>query len=143
MEKTSIKSLEQLLGKWKEEVPKEGYSSSIQIRSYKLYAKKINEYSADDVRFMIVQRIGLKILVPIALNYLKDNLLLETNYYEGDLLHSLLMVPKPFWKSNLNLYSEVYQILIKNKDVLSKLNPYYEADKKLIQDYNAFLQVLI
>lgn len=143
MKKTSIKSLEQLLGKWKEEIPKEGYSSSIQMRSYKLYGEKIKDYSADDVRFMIVQRIGLEILVPIALNYLKDNLLFETSYYEGDLLHSLLMVPKPFWKSNLTLYSEVYQILLKNKDVLSKLNPYYEADKKLIQDYNAFLQVLI
>lgn len=143
MEKTSIKSLEQLLGKWKEEVPKEGYSSSIQIRSYKLYSKKINDYSPDDVRFMIVQRIGLKILVPIALNYLKENLLLETNYYEGDLLHSLLIIPKAFWESNLNLYSELYQILLKNKDVLSKLNPNYEADKKLIQDYNTFLRVLI
>lgn len=143
MKKSSVKSLEQSLGKWKEEVPKEGYSSSIQIRSYKLYSKIINDYSTDDIRFMILQRIGLKILVPVALNYLKDNLLLEAKYYEGDLLHSILIIPKPFWTSNLNLYSELYQLLLKNKDLLLKLNSYYEADKKLIQDYNLFLQVLI
>ncbi len=136
------KSLEQILGKWKNEIPKEGYSSSIQLRTYNLYGKKVADFSIDDIRFMIVQRIGLKLLASIALNYLNDNVLVEASYYEGDLLHSLLTAPKSFWESNLNLYSELYQILLKNKEVLSGLNPYYESDKKLIQDYNQFLQVL-
>jgi hypothetical protein len=142
MKNITSKRLDQLLGKWKDELPREGYSSSIQMRSYNLYGKTIDDFSVDDIRFMIVQRIGLNYLIPLALNYLKNNLLLEANYYEGDLLHSILMLPKQFWEKNLNLYSDVYQILLQNKDVLQKLDPYYEADKKLINDYRFFLQIL-
>lgn len=137
------KKLVQLLGAWKDEIPRENYSSSIQLRSYKLYTTRISDYTTDDVRFMIIQQLGLKYLVPIALNYLKEDLLLETGYYEGDLLHSVLIIPKKFWEKNLILYSEVYKILLASRDVLTKLDPYYDADKKLIKDYNSFLQVLI
>jgi len=137
------KNFTQLLGAWKDEIPRENYSSSIQLRSYKLYTTRVSDYTTDDVRFMTIQELGLKYLVPVALNYLKENLLLETCYYEGDLLHSVLIIPKKFWEKNLILYSEVYQILLGNKDVLAKLDPYYDADKKLIKDYNLFLQVLI
>jgi CDI immunity proteins len=143
MTKSTNKSLEKLLGKWEIEIPRESYSSSIQLRAYNLYTRKISDFEIDDIRFMIVQRIGLEFLVPRALDFLKNNILVKTNYYEGDLLHGVLITPALFWKSNHKLHSQFYEILLKNKDVLSGLNPYYEAERKLIQDYNQFLQVLI
>ncbi|HEX2532373.1 MAG TPA: contact-dependent growth inhibition system immunity protein, partial [Chitinophagaceae bacterium] len=60
-----MESLSNFLGKWPKEIPVQGQASSIQLRSYQLYAKRIGDYSTDDLRFMIGQEIGLDILVPI------------------------------------------------------------------------------
>lgn len=133
------RSLEELSGKWKSEIPKEGYSSSIQLRTYKLYGQKLNEYGHDDIRFMIGQQVGLPYLVPIALHILQEDLLVDACYYEGDLLHALLVAPKAFWQNHLNLYSALCRMLLANKERLSCLDPKYEADKKLMQDVDRFL----
>ena len=126
-------------GKWKFEIPKEGYSSSIQLRTYHLYKKDLSEFELDDIRFMIVQKVGLDHLVPIALNFLKENLLTEAYYYEGDLLHSLLLIPKSFWEGNTALYKEALNVLLSNKDQLATLNVRYDVDKKLLQAYEQFI----
>ena len=136
-------SLEKLLGKWKGEIPRENYSSSIQIRTYKLYFKKIKDFEADDVRFIIGQEIGLKYLVPIALEYLERDILFEALYYEGDMLKVVLLLPKEFWKKNLKLYGKVYECLLSNKDRLDTLDPSFESDRKLIKEYNDFLKILV
>lgn len=64
------------------------------------------------------------------LSYLRDNLLLYANYYEGDMLNSLLIIPKSFWQSSRKLYREVYELISENRDVLSKLKPNDPTDKK-------------
>ena len=143
MKNIQDKSLQKLIGRWEGEIPKENYSSSIQLRTYNLYLERIKNYDIDDIRFMIGQNIGLKYLVPIALNYLQKNILIEANYYEGDLLKVVLLLPKDFWKSNLKLYSQVYQLLLSNKDSLDQLDSSFESDRKLIKQYNEFLKVLI
>ncbi len=143
MKNIENKSLNGLIGNWQGEIPQENYSSSIQLRTYNLYFKRIKDYEIDDIRFMIGQEIGLKHLVPIALSYLKDNILLEANYYEGDLLKVILLLPKSFWKKNLKLYSEVYQVLIKNKGPLSNLDLSFETDRKLAKEFDDFLKIVI
>ena len=137
------KSLSQLIGRWKLEIPKEGHSSSIQLRTYELYSRKLQDYELDDIRFMIIQKQGLKYLIPIALVYLKEELLVEAMYYEGDVLSSVLLVDRTFWVKNLKLYSEVYQVLLENKEKLSALNPKYEADRNLLKQCEQFLKELI
>lgn len=143
MKRNKDKSLSQLIGQWKSEIPKEGYSSSVQLRTYELYFKKIEEYDLDDIRFMLIQQQGMKYLIPIALNYLEKDLLTEAGYYEGDVLSSVLSADKAFWVKNLKLYNEVYQVLLTNKDKLSSLNPKYEADRNLLKHCDQFLKELI
>lgn len=135
-------TLKKYIGKWKAEIPKEDISSSIQIRTYELYHKKIENYDLDDVRFMIVQKVGLKFLVPIALQYLREDILLEAMYYEGDLLSAVLSLENFFWKKNLKLFSETYQILLSNKQVFDELNLSYESDRKLKKLCDNFLKTL-
>ena len=136
-------SLKQLIGKWKGEIPIENESSSIQLRTYELYHKRIENFDADDIRFMIGQKIGLKYIIPIALHYLKEDILIETIYYEGDLLKVVLLLDNAFWKKNLKLYSEVYQLLLSNKELLDKLDLSFESDRKLKKQCNDFLKILI
>ncbi|MCF2876118.1 MULTISPECIES: contact-dependent growth inhibition system immunity protein [unclassified Tenacibaculum] len=142
MKNIENKSLQDLLGKWKGEVPKRDSSSSIQIRTYNLYSKKIKDFDIDDLRFMLGQEVGSKYILPIAMKYLKENILIEANYYEGDLLSSILLLPKSFWKKNIKFYSEVYSLLLSNRDSLSNLDMSFDVDRDLVKQYENFLQIL-
>ncbi|RZN80603.1 MAG: hypothetical protein EVB11_11500 [Winogradskyella sp.] len=137
------KSLKELFEKWRGEIPKEDYSSQVQLRTYNLFLKKINEYEIDDLRFMIGQQYGLKYLLPIAINYLEEDIMTEGLYYEGDLLNAVFHIPKYFWKKNLKSYSKIYEILLNNKSIIDDLNTEFEANRDLISDREKFLKILI
>lgn len=140
MKNITHRSLAQIEENWKFEIPREGYSSSIQLRSYKLYNRRIADYSVDDIRFMIGQEIGAEYLIPIAFNYLRDDLLLDACYYEGDLLNSILSLPEVFWKENPSLYRELYNILLSNNDVLEKLDLSFETDRRIKKSVKNFVE---
>lgn len=60
--------------------------------------KKLRNLNAEDLRLLIGQKIGLEHLVPLALNLLEKDLLCAGALYRGDLLHSVLSVPKSYWQ---------------------------------------------
>jgi hypothetical protein len=63
---------------------------------------------------MIGQQIGLDYLVPLAIETLENDLFAEGNYYEGDLLKSVLSIRTDFWQNN-NQHWKTVNELIKNK----------------------------
>jgi hypothetical protein len=60
---------------------------------------------------MIGQSIGLRWLVPLALEMLKQNPLAEADLYPGDLLNSVLAVESDFWDREWEWCKEVQQVL--------------------------------
>ncbi len=138
------RSISQLLGNWKGEVPQKSTSSSIQLRTYELYHKRIAQYSVDDIRFMLIQEIGSDFLVAKALAHLEDDILVEASYYEGDLLSSLLKLNSDFWKGNEEHYKRLKKVIAANEDrLLLKLDMSLETDRALskgIKDFNQLSQ---
>lgn len=63
---------------------------------------------------MIGQEIGLYFLMPLAIETLTDNLFAEGDYYEGDLLKSVLDVDTKFWDDNKDYWQQLNE-LIKNR----------------------------
>ncbi len=63
---------------------------------------------------MIGQQIGLPFLIPIALEKLETDLLMDTEFYEGDLLSNVLNIDTSFWDKNKFLWTQLDN-LIKNK----------------------------
>ena len=57
---------------------------------HRLRRKPIEEFSTEDLRIMIGQNIGLKYLVPRALEVLRKNPLAAGDFYEGDLLSAVI-----------------------------------------------------
>jgi CDI immunity proteins len=92
---------------WKENE----YESSLVERCHALRKVALNNFSIDDLRVMIGQEIGLKYLVPIALEKLEINLFVEGNYYEGDLLKQLLEINTGFWDENKEHYISFYDLI--------------------------------
>ena len=69
-------------------------------RCIALRSKPLQEYTVEDLRLSIGQRIGLTWLVPLALAQLQLNLYAEGDYYPGDLLSSVSQLPDSYWQEN-------------------------------------------
>ena len=49
---------------------------------------------------LLAQRVGLEVVVPLALERLEENPLAEGDFYPGDLLVAALRVPPAYWQSH-------------------------------------------
>lgn len=79
-----------------------------------LRKKQLQDFTTEDLRIMIGQEIGLYFLMPLAIETLTDNLFAEGDYYEGDLLKSVLDVDTKFWDDNEDHWQQLNE-LIKNR----------------------------
>jgi hypothetical protein len=79
-----------------------------------LRKKQLQNFTTEDLRVMIGQEIGLYFLLPLAIETLTDNLFAEGDYYEGDLLKSVLDVDTKFWHDNKDYWQQLNE-LIKNR----------------------------
>ena len=59
---------------------------------------------------MIGQNIGLNFLIPLAIDELKQNKLAEGDFYEGDLLKSVLTSDTDYWKMEKENWSLVVNL---------------------------------
>lgn len=83
-----------------------------------IFNKKIKDFDAENLRVLIGQNMFLDICIPMALEFLREDPMIETIYYPGDLLTNVLSVPLSFWQENLRLKEEIKSILISNKDFI-------------------------
>jgi len=120
------KSIENLEKKNWGEVPSD--ESSIVVRAMKLRKIPLEEFSIDDIRFMIGQEIGLQYVLILAIELLKENILTEGNYYEGDLLNSIFQIKKENWK-DITKHWDTIDLLINDKiNELRDLRPRLKID---------------
>ena len=81
------KTLEQLDG---EDWGEPGYNSGLVTRVLSLRKKPLNEFTAGDLRIIIGQKFNLEELMPLAIEQLQNDILIEADLYPGDLLKSVL-----------------------------------------------------
>lgn len=142
MKNINNKSLEQLIGPWQEEVPIENYNSSIEWRRYQLYRTPLEHFSIDDVRFMILQQLGLEFLIPKAVGQLEHRILVEGNYYRGDLLNSIFQIPASFRPAHRRLYNMVLDVLTDQQAVLDNIPRMSKIDTEILKNRERFLKAL-
>ncbi len=99
------------------------YDSHLVKTCHQLRKKPIKNFEIEDLRIMIGQNIGLKFLIPIALDRLKFNILAEGDYYEGDLLKAVLTCEKVFWINESELTKELDAIISDNEEILKEQEP--------------------
>jgi contact-dependent growth inhibition (CDI) system CdiI-like immunity protein len=67
---------------------------------HRLRRKPVGALSAEDLRMLIAQRVGLDVLVPRALVRLEGDPLAEGDFYPGDLLVATLKTPVDYWATH-------------------------------------------
>jgi hypothetical protein len=73
------------------------YDSHVVVTCHKLRKIQLKKFSIEDLRIMIGQQIGLKYLIPLAIEKLQADLFAEGDYYPGDLLQNIFNVNADFW----------------------------------------------
>lgn len=132
MEKLKL-SLQELENDYWEDID---YPTDLVKRCHELRKIPLAEYNVDDLRFMIGQNQGLQYLIPPAFNLLENSILIEGDYYEGDLLASVLMASPDFWRNNPALWESVY-LLVQNE------SEFIKDDTELSQEIKLELLSLI
>jgi hypothetical protein len=66
-------------------------------RVHALRRTPVADLSPDDLRVLLGQRVGVAVVLPIALERVAADPLLEGDYYPGDVLNALLGLGREFW----------------------------------------------
>ena len=67
---------------------------------HELRRRPVGQLGTEDLRVLVAQRVGLDVVVPLALARLEENPLAEGDFYPGDLLVAVLRVPQAYWRSH-------------------------------------------
>jgi hypothetical protein len=97
--------------------PPKGSTTMID-RVYRLRTIQIERLEPKDLRLLIGQEVGLRFLIPVALKILRNNLFVDSEFYEGDLLQNVIKVDSSFWDTNKELKKQFDDLL----------KPYSEED---------------
>ncbi len=72
---------------------------------------QIEKLAVKDIRLLVGQGVGLKFLIPLALDILGDDLFTEAEFYRGDLLQKVMNVDNDFWTNNTLLKVQLEDML--------------------------------
>ena len=85
--------------------------TSLVTRCLRLRKVPIGDFTPGDLRLMIGQREGLMFLVPLAVEQLRADPLVDASYYPGDLLCAVLGVGREFWHRHAEQMASVAEII--------------------------------
>lgn len=80
----------------------------------------LKELSHDNVRLLIGQRVGLVYLVPLAIEALRTEPLVEATFFQGDLLSAVMRVNQSFWSTHEELAVDakgIAQLALKSSEI--------------------------
>lgn len=95
------------------------YDSYLVTTCHRLRKKQLKDFGIEDLRIMIGQNLGLKFLIPLAIDRLKENILAEGDFYEGDLLKAVLTSDANYWKEDKEYWTKTIDLFNDNIETLN------------------------
>jgi hypothetical protein len=118
----------------------DGDSSLVQKVLF-LRNKPLKQFTIEDLRLLIGQNFNLEILIPLALDRLKENILAEGDFYEGDLLNSVLRIDANYWTNHQGQHAMLKGLYQKKRDLFDSDNSFRKIRKSFDSfDQNSLLQ---
>lgn len=82
----------------------------------------LQDFTTENLRMMIGQKISLFFLVPLALETLDQDPLSEGHFYAGDLLNAVLSVPESYWRLHTEQCEVLRRVFIRAKTMQTELD---------------------
>lgn len=119
------------------------YDSYLIKTCYQLRKKPLRDFTIEDLRIMIGQNINLNFLIPLAIEKLKENILAEGDFYEGDLLKNVLTSEREYWLSNKNDWQIVCELFQQNFKILKQFETTKEIRNDWFDNFDKFKEIVI
>lgn len=87
------------------------YQSSLVTTCHRLRRKPLNRFTEEDLRIMIGQKISLSYLIPLTIERLEEDPLVEACFFRGDLLAVVLRVEATFWAAQPESFKRFCEII--------------------------------
>jgi len=117
------------------------YGSHLTTTCHRLRKIQLKDFETEDLRIMIGQNIGLKYLIPLAIKTLEENILADGDFYEGDLLKSVLTSDIEYWKVENENWTLVCSIFNENIGLIEKEAMKYNTGKQIIKSFKEFKKI--
>ncbi|MBK8520183.1 MAG: contact-dependent growth inhibition system immunity protein [Ferruginibacter sp.] len=117
------------------------YDSYLVKTCHQLRKKTLKDFTIEDLRIMIGQNINLEFLIPLAIEKLKEDILAEGNYYEGDLLNNVLNSEKQYWLSNKTNWQTVCKLFDQNIIRLKEFDTTNEIKSTWFENFKIFTEL--
>jgi hypothetical protein len=91
--------------------PSPSYDSYLVKKCHSLRRKPICDFTVEDLRIMIGQGLGVPFLLPLAIEQLERNPIIQGDFYPGDLLRAVIGLPSDFWTANPALTHQLRAII--------------------------------
>ncbi|MDH5379720.1 MAG: contact-dependent growth inhibition system immunity protein [Cyclobacteriaceae bacterium] len=95
------------------------YDSYLVTTCHRLRKIQLKDFDIEDLRIMIGQNIGLKFLIPLAIDRLKENILAEGDFYAGDLLKTVLTSEVDYWRKDKENWKKTIDLFNDNIETLN------------------------
>ncbi len=131
------KSIEELENDtWKET----NFPTPLVEKCYKYRKIPIKDLTIEQTRLLVNQNIGLEILIPKAIDILKEHIFAEGDFFEGDLLSAVLNAEKNYWSMDQKTKRELINLLIEKNQELKEDNSPISSDRKLLKQIEMFIK---
>jgi hypothetical protein len=119
------------------------YTSYLVVTCHQLRKKPLKDYTIEDLRIMIGQNMSLDILIPMAIERLKQNILAEGHMYPGDLLKSVLTSDINYWQKNPDHHRKLIKLFQNNQPSMEKRSgtTLKGTYKRLLESFEAFMKI--
>ena len=104
------------------------HSTGLVFKVHELRKLPLQFWTNEDFRLMILQKISLDYLVPIALYRLSKNHFSSGELFAGDLLYAIVRINDDFWKQQSRLHYEL-------DGIIDSLKVDLETFTEIINDY--------
>jgi hypothetical protein len=102
------KSLENLEKEYWGEPP---YTSYLVTRTHAIRKIPLSEFTNSDIAMMLRQKFSLEYLVPLAIERLEADILID----DGEVMEAMLKIPAEFWSSNKSYWQTIKNLIEANK----------------------------
>ena len=130
-----VKTLENLEGKYFGDPP---FNSHLVKTCYALRKKPLKDFEIEDLRIMIGQNRSLDYLIPLAIDKLKQNILSEGDFFEGDLLKNVLNSERDYWQREKENWKIVCELFTQKEQLILDSGMTSSIRKSLFESFANF-----
>lgn len=110
------------------------YDSYVVRTCHAMRKKPLNEVTVEELRLVIGQGFSLDYLMPLAIEFLKRDILTEGDLFEGDLLANVISKNTfDYWKKNKNNWHVMVTLIEQHNDILT--------DKMIVKNLPDFMDI--